>query len=318
MPFVTYRATKDLSLGQLRKGLRAGDLVEFDGVTTRVHGQDHRISTLDAVIQKGWLVPLQPPVQSPVGTSLAVGLSQSLAAVVGASEAVVFESMPAPKAPRKPQEPNHASPAIPGQDLDTHGNTTPFGSPEAARASGKRPMPDQKHVWDTGWLNHPNGEKTCKVCGVTEEVGTIRADRVRGNGGKTINYRDMHGNAINAFEELSCPVYLGDAGSAAAYAKDQVRKVRGRVDDVEDQMDAVGERLAQLEADNEFFRNRLLSQPVLDAQMVAEALLIIAGQSGTNRIAEKVRAMIGMDADILRPVLEAEPILIKRESEDVP
>lgn len=316
MSFVTYRATKDISIGQLRKGLQVGDLVEFDGVTTRVNKQDHRIPTLDAIIEKGWLVPLV----APVGTNLMVGLPQTPAVVEGAT--MMVADAPIVRTPRKPQEPNYASPAKEGEELDTRGNHTPFGSPEARAASGKRPMPDQKHIWDTGWLNHPNGERTCKVCGVTEETNTTRADRVRGNGSPTINYRDMHGKAIVSFEELSCPVYLGDANSTAAMTKDQVRKVRGRVDDVEDVLDTVGERLAQLEADNEFFRGRLLSQPVLDAQMVAEALLIIAsrgvGTEGGNRIAEKVRALLSnstIDAEVLHPVLE--PVLVLRnESED--
>lgn len=310
MSFVTYRATKDISLGQLRRGLRAGDLVEFDGTTTRVDGKDHRISTMDAVIQNKWLVPVgAPPVEEHALTVMGVNLP-----------AVVDVAVEPVKTPRKPQEPNHAPPAREDQALDTRGEKIGYASPAARAASGKRPAPSQQHVWGGGsttaapdWLN-ADGGRVCRVCGVTElrPGDLIRADRKRGDGSQQIHYRDAHGNQITSFEELSCPTYLGDPGSAAAIAKDQVRKVRGRVDDVEDQLETVDERLAQLESDNGFFRQRLLEQPVLDATMVAEALLLIASGrvGGKNVLAERVRALLPdygeIVPDILRPVLDAE------------
>lgn len=308
MSFVTYRATKDISLGQLRRGLRAGDLVEFDGTTTRVDGKDHRISTMDAVIQNKWLVPVgAPPVEEHALTVMGVNLP------------AVVDVAPEPvKTPRKPQEPNHASPAKEDQALDKRGEKIVYASPAARAASGKRPAPSQQHVWGGGgsnapdWLNNLDGGRTCRVCGVTERVDLIRADRKRADGSQQIHYTDAHGNNIVSFEELACPTYLGDPGSAAAYAKDQVRKVRGRVDDVEDQLETVDERLARLESDNDFFRQRLLEQPVLDATMVAEALLLIASGrvGGKNVLAERVRALLPdygeIVPDILRPVLDAE------------
>lgn len=320
MGFVSYRATRQINLGQLRRTLQPGDLVEFDGRTTRIAGQAHVVGTMDAIIKEGWLVPVDA---DPVGTSLAVAPAQlpSVAAQEAAPEVA--------KVPRKPQVPNHVSPAREDQELNKRGEKISYASPEARAASGKRPAPSQKHVWNTGgvspdWLNNLDGGRTCKVCGVTERSDLIRADRQRADGSQQYHYVDAHGNAIVSFEEMSCPTYLGDPGSAAAYAKDQVRKVRGRVDDVEDKLDtvdghleSVDERLARLEADNDFFRQRLIEQPVLDAEMVAEALLIIAAKArpdGRTALAERVRALLpapALDPEVLRPVLDE--ILVEAE-----
>lgn len=308
MGFTSYRATRQINLGQLRHTLQPGDVVEFDGRTTRIGGKDHTVPTTDGIIQAGWLVPLTPVATEPAPLAVAVP---------GAA-------MPQPveKAPRKPQEASYATPPREDQGLDKGGNKINYASPEARAASGKRPNPDQKHVWNTAgpapdWLNNLDGGRTCKVCGVKERTDLIRADRMRGDGTQQFHYTDAHGNNIVAFEELSCPTYLGDPGSAAAYAKDQVRKVRGRVDDAEDKLDdhdskfeTVDERLARLEADNDFLRRRILETPVLDAQMIAEALLILANRArpdGSHLLGEKVRALLpapALDINALRPVLD--------------
>lgn len=284
MGFQTFRATKDISLGQLRRVLRAGDLVEFDGTTTRVDGREYRVPVMDAVIANKWLVPNVPM-----------------------EEAALILSAPA----QLPVAPTPTAALVPPEERNVQGERIPFASPEAKAANGKRAKANTPHVWIADDFGSPN--RLCCVCGVTERRDLIRADRKRGDGTQQIHYVDAHGNAIVALEEFGCPVYLGDPGSAAAYAKDQVRKVRDRVDGVEEHIESVEERLARVEADNEFFRQRLLERPTLDAEMVAEALLIIAARGGqAPALTERVQALLppAMDAtDLLRPVFEAEPVM---------
>jgi hypothetical protein len=267
MSFITYRATRDITIGQLRRTLRAGEEVRFDGTSTCVFGQTHIIPTMDAIIESKWLVPVD------AGAALVVS---------------------APSLPAVTAEPVVSQPPA----LNIQGEPIPFASPQAARASGVRPAANQKHVWDSGspntpsWLNNMDG-RTCVICGVTERSNLIRADRKRGDGTQQFHYTDAHGNAIVALEELSCPTYLGDPGSAAAYAKDQVRKVRGRVDTVEEHLGTVDDRLNQLQADNDFFRQRILEMPRLNAEMVADALVILATrQDVTPQLAEQIRLLL--------------------------
>lgn len=281
--FTAYRATRSIHLGQIRQDLAPGDVIEFDGRIARFKGKEHRISTMDAIIGNGWLVPVTPEASVPAT------FTPNLPAV-----RVPDEPLPI-KQPRAPQEPNHATPAHQDQELNLKGERIPYASPEARAASGKRPMSNQKHVWnDTGpspdWLNSSDGSRTCKVCGVTMRTDLIRVDRRRGDGSQQFHYVDAHGNSIVAFEELACPTYLGDPGSAAAYAKDQVRKVRGRVDDVEDKVDSIEDRLTRLEAENQALRAALAERPVLDADMVAEALLRLAEQAKASKQIETVQA----------------------------
>lgn len=274
MSFTSYRATRDISLGQLRRTIRAGDVIEFDGATTRVDGRDFRISTMDTIIANKWLVPRDEV----AGTAITVS---------------------APALPALPVEPSIPLPPPKGE-LNQQGERIPWASAQAKAANGTRPAANQKHVWDSGnpnspgWLNNTEG-RTCVICGVTElwPSKLIRADRARADGSQQIHYVDAHGQAITALEELSCPTYLGDPGSAAAYAKDQVRKVRGRVDTVEEHLGTVDERLNQLQADNEFFRQRILETPRLNAEMVADALVILATRQGqTPQLAEQLRILL--------------------------
>lgn len=293
MGFTSYRATRSINLGQIREDLRPGDIIDFDGVLTRVRGKEHRIANTGVLIMSGWLVPADAPLV-PVMTPPPP------------------PPAPAPSGPAKPEERHPVLASM---------------SPEAKEADGKRPKANQQHVWGGGpnspdWLNSlDSGGRTCRVCGVTENPSLIRADRMRGNGKQQFHYVDAHGNAITSFEELSCPTYLGDPGSAAAIAKEHVRRVRGRVDEIDGKLETVDDRLDKLEADNEFLRQRLLEQPILDANMVAEALLIIAQKArpdGQNALVEKVRALLPAplwDADALHPVLEAELVEVRRDED---
>ncbi len=274
-----YRAVKDITLGSPRGTIKQGTLVEYAGDKVFVYGEWVLIPTIDLIIDKKWLVPTQ----------------QELALSIPPAEAVAPET-PAPAEPER----------------------IPYNSPETATRNGKAPKADAQHVWDTrptAFLNNTDGP-VCVICGVTKLTGFIRADRLRGDGSQQHQYRDAMGNLITTLEELSCPTYLGDPGSAAATAKDQVRKVRGRVDHVEGRLETVDERLERLEEDNEFLRNRLLNQPVLDAEMVADALTIIAQRTqGLPVLEEKVRALLApiLDVDDL-VILDKEPVVALKQS----
>lgn len=281
----TYRATRDiLSFGQPRIGVTRGDLLLVGGGTVRIREKEYVVPTIDDVIKLGWLVLVEEE------TSLVLA-PPTLPAVLAPLDTA---------APTKAEPPKRIS----------------FASPEAKELSGRRPPADQPHVWGSGnkdapeWLNSADGSRQCRVCGVTERPGLIRADRTRGDGSQQFHYVDAYNNAITSLEPLSCPVYLGDPGSAAAVAKEHVRRVRGRVDVVEGAIDEVQARLDQLEADNAFFRNQLLERPILDAAMVAEALLLIASRSGaTPQLADRIRGLLPEAAeDVLVPVLELVPI----------
>ena len=134
----------------------------------------------------------------------------------------------------------------------------------------------KEHQWDTGWLNHSPGEATCKVCGARRVTTLIRADRQMPNGKQLYHYEDCHGNRISTFEELSCPIYIGDPGSAAATAKEGVRKVKHRVSGVETRVDTVEARLARLEAENEILREQIARGPLIDAITLIEGLRELA------------------------------------------
>lgn len=273
-----YRAVKDIVLGSPRGTIKQGTVVEYAGDKVFVYGEWVHIPTIDLILDKKWLIPTQ--------------------------QELVVARAPAPAEP-VPEAP-------PEQER------IPYNSPETATRNGKAPKADAQHVWDTrptAFLNNTDGP-VCVICGVTKLTGVIRADRLRGDGSQQHQYRDAMGNLITTLEELSCPTYLGDPGSAAATAKDQVRKVRGRVDHVEGRLETVDERLERLEEDNEFLRNRLLNQPVLDAEMVADALTIIAQRTqGLPVLEEKVRALLApiLDVDDL-VILDKVPVVALKQS----
>lgn len=282
--YKTYRVTKDLSLGQIRRVFQVGETIEFNGSMTRINGVEHRISTIDLIINNKWLVPVYEE------TAITIAAPQLPAVVI-----------------EKPVEKTEPLVRI------------PFASKEAKEADGVRPVANKPHVWSGGgvgdWLNSEDGP-VCKVCGVTKLTNLIRADRTRGDGKQQHLYRDATGNLLTSLEELSCPTYIGDPGSAAALAKEHVRRVRGRVDEIDGKLETVDDRLTRLEEDNEFLRQRLIDQPVLNAEMVAEALLIIASKANAApKIAERIRMLLLPTIEkeeILSPLLE--PELVKSET----
>jgi hypothetical protein len=192
---------------------------------------------------------------------------------------------------------------------------------------------------------------TCRKCGCTLGGGggsiLIRADRetfkteVDPQTGETKrvkaqlnHYTDAHGNRISTFEELSCPVYLGDPGSAAATAKEHVRRVKKRLDGVEDQVDGVEgrvesieDRLARLEAENELLRAEVARKPVVDARDLMEFLVEMAKTAVASRQLEAVsmrggerrvpRQLVDVIDAVSVPAEERERVLVRsHEAED--
>lgn len=236
-----YRATRTFNIGDIRQEIPRGEIVQVepDGVGCFIRGKHYRVQLLGSMISGGFL------------------------AKVDEDEAQL-------PAVRTPLLPTVGAPVPKPEELNAQGGKIPFASPEAKVASGIRPVANKPHVWDSAdWLNSMGGV-TCKVCGVTKVSDVIRADRMRGDGTQQHHYRDAHGNNITSFEELSCPTYLGDPGSAAALAKEHVRRVRGRVDDVEVRVETIEERLTRLESENVVLRDMLADQDALAEIVLAK------------------------------------------------
>jgi len=53
--FIQFEATTTIHLGRLERNLSSGDVVEFDGVTLRLGGQETSMPELKAGIKRGWL-----------------------------------------------------------------------------------------------------------------------------------------------------------------------------------------------------------------------------------------------------------------------
>lgn len=118
---------------------------------------------------------------------------------------------------------------------------------------GATPSP-KPHVWESDWLNHPNGGQTCKVCGCSmlDPGAVVRADYKIINGRREYVYRDVLGKTVRSFVELSCPVFVGDPASAAMEAKENARQANTAIKTIE-------ARIVQLEQENTTLRASLES-----------------------------------------------------------
>jgi hypothetical protein len=58
--FVQFKAICTIHLGSVEKGtnLQPGNVIEYDGSTTRISGKDYNIASIAGAIRVGWLVPL--------------------------------------------------------------------------------------------------------------------------------------------------------------------------------------------------------------------------------------------------------------------
>ena len=169
---------------------------------------------------------------------------------------------------------------------------------------GKENIGDKPHQWKSDWLNHPNGGATCRVCGCTKRTDLVRADRSRPREKTQLNhYVDAAGNAISTFEELSCPVWIGDPGSAVAQAKEGVRKVKGRVGDVEDKVESLEDRMARLEAENEALKAEVARKQGVDVTILMGWLTELAQQAARSRSIEAVEAR-GVQYQVPRQIVD--------------
>lgn len=140
----------------------------------------------------------------------------------------------------------------------------------------------KEHVWESDWLNNPDGSRVCRVCGVTEVTNAvIRVDRV----GMPFHYRDAHGVAFSSMVEIPCPAYVGDTAGAVAEAKMRVRDVTHRVTGVEDRVESVEDRLARLEVENEDLRAQVsaVGQQAGDAATLLRTLVKMAEEARRTR-----------------------------------
>ena len=238
----SYRAARTFNIGDIRQEIPQGEIVQVEpnGVHCIIRGTRHKVALLESMISSGFIVKADEDETA------------QLPAVRPSLLPAVNSPLPRP------------------EERNAQGEKIPFASDAAKMASGARPVADKPHVWDSAdWLNSMDGV-TCKVCGVTKVTSVIRADRMRGNGTQQHHYRDAHGNDITSLEELSCPTYLGDPGSAAALAKEHVRRVRGRVDNVEVRVETIEDRLARLESENVALREMLSNQDAIAEIVLAK------------------------------------------------
>lgn len=284
MDFTRYRATRQISLGQLRRTIQPGDIVEFDGRTTRVDGRAFVVPTTDAIIQQGWLVPADV-----APTALAPAAPTSLTVLTPAG-ALVADSAP----PEKAEEPYDYDPVSLAQ-MGIHverGLTReqvearlPYMSKEARERAGKPASPDQKHVWATDWLNHPNGEKTCTVCGIQDVSAThFRADYKMGNGKQLYHYRDHLGRVHSSFIELSCPAFSGINGNESLEGKERARRDRAAIGEITEYVKVLAERVATLEAENAQLREASLAREVIDVEVVRDLVAKLVEEQVSARL----------------------------------
>lgn len=137
-----------------------------------------------------------------------------------------------------------AAPRLPGPNNHL---PSPVQAPKPAKAD-----PDRAHEWlSDPWSSSPS--KTCRVCGVTERLDLVRADRK----GLKYNYVDAHGVTMSSMNELPCPLYIGDVGGTLADTKVRVRRLDGHLDQTDDRVAKLEKRLEQLEGDNADLRQQI-------------------------------------------------------------
>ena len=63
--FITFEATTIIHLGRLERNISKGDLVEFDGISLKIGGEEVSMPELKAGIKRGWLRKPEPSSQLP-------------------------------------------------------------------------------------------------------------------------------------------------------------------------------------------------------------------------------------------------------------
>lgn len=124
----------------------------------------------------------------------------------------------------------------------------------------------KSHVWESDPWNHPNGEKTCKVCGCTILSGVIEPGFGRQ---KRFHYRDASNNTISTFKEMSCPLWIGDPAATATETKQGLRETNIEVQQL-------NEKVQQLQAENLSMREQVEQLRTIDLNALAQALVDFA------------------------------------------
>lgn len=160
-------------------------------------------------------------------------------------------------------------------------------------ATGNKPAANVPHQWSSDWLNDTDG-RTCKVCGVVEKSGSlIRADRK----GMPHHYVDAFGVAITSMVELTCPTFIGDMGGAVAETK-------GRVRNLDSQMETVDARLDRLEQHNQYLQDQLTSKIQLDVNGLVNWLTQMVQLNIQNQLPTTVVEVAGLPLEIPSPIAD--------------
>ena len=160
-------------------------------------------------------------------------------------------------------------------------------------ATGNKPAANVAHQWSNDWLNDMGG-RTCKVCGVVEKTGhLIRPDRK----GMEHHYVDAFGVQMTSMTELSCPTFIGDMGGAVAETK-------GRVRQLDEQMETVDARLERLEKHNQYLQDQLEAKIQLDVTGLVNWLNQVVKLSAEAQLPTTTVEVAGLGYSIPSPIAD--------------
>lgn len=159
----------------------------------------------------------------------------------------------------------------------------------------------KEHIWEgstrgqPAWVNSFNGDRTCTVCGCTllSEGAVVNADRQLTSGRRYV-YRDVLNKTVTSFQPLSCPVFVGDAASAAAQAKETARETKIETAKTQKALNAVEARIVQLEQENKALREQVGTVTQIDLTMLAQKLLELAQVAKENQALKAVQTEEGV------------------------
>jgi hypothetical protein len=157
----------------------------------------------------------------------------------------------------------------------------PYLSKEARERAGKPVPPNQPHVWDTSWLNNPDGGMTCTVCGIEKLPRFFRADYKLGNGKQLHHYRDHLGHVHSTFLELSCPAFSGVNGDESLEMKERARRERGNVAEMAEYVRTLAARVAALEAENVRLREE---REIIDVEVIRDVVARMVEEQVSARL----------------------------------
>ena len=166
------------------------------------------------------------------------------------------------------------------------------------KATGNKPAANVPHQWGNGpggqpdWLNDSGG-RTCRVCGVSERTDLIRADRK----GMKYHYVDAYGVQMTSMVQLYCPTFIGDTNGTLAETK-------GRVRNLDCQMETIDSRLERLERDNIYLREQLEAKIQLDVTGLVDWLSQVAALARQNELASTRVEVAGLPYAVPMPVAD--------------